>query len=71
MIARVQKKYDSDIFGFGEVLHKKKPKVWRKIKHRWDEAFANAEFTVKTDFEVERAGMTGPPLQLKESEIVK
>jgi spore germination protein KC len=71
MIERVQKKYDSDILGFGEVLHKKNPKEWRKIRHKWDEVFADAEFIVTADFTVTRSGMTGPSLHLHEQEIVK
>ena len=32
MITEVQKKYGSDIFGFGEVLHKKNNREWRKLR---------------------------------------
>jgi spore germination protein KC len=71
MITEVQKKYNSDIFGFGEVLHKKNKKAWQKLRLEWDDAFAQAEFTVDADFVVIRAGMTGPPLQLREKEIIK
>ncbi|TMV48034.1 Ger(x)C family spore germination protein [Paenibacillus mesophilus] len=71
MIADVQKTYDSDIFGFGEVLHKKNNKAWRQLKSNWNETFAEAEFTIDTDFVVIRAGMTGPSLQLREQEVVK
>ncbi|MNL83835.1 hypothetical protein D3C87_2115980 [compost metagenome] len=71
MIADVQKKYDSDIFGFGEVLHKKNNKAWRQLGSNWNEAFAEAEFIVDADFVVRQAGMSGPSLQLREREVVK
>jgi spore germination protein KC len=71
MIADVQEKYDSDIFGFGEVLHKKNNKVWRQLGSNWNEAFAEAEFIVDADFVVRQAGMSGPSLQLREREVVK
>lgn len=71
MIEDVQKKYNSDIFGFGEVLHKKNNKAWQSLRLKWDESFAQAEFTVDAEIAITRAGMTGPPLQLHEQEIIK
>ena len=68
-IKKVQNKYKVDIFGFGEVLHKKKPKQWKSLKKEWDQHFAEADITVKVDLEINRIGMSGPSLLFKESEI--
>ncbi|MGM0834829.1 MAG: Ger(x)C family spore germination protein [Bacillota bacterium] len=40
----------SDIYGFGEILHRSDPKQWKKLENNWNEAFASAdiEITVKT-----------------------
>lgn len=35
-----QKKYHSDIFGFGEVVHRSEPKVWKKLETNWDDTFS-------------------------------
>ncbi|WP_028612847.1 Ger(x)C family spore germination protein [Paenibacillus harenae] len=71
MIASVQKKYAADIFGFGDQLHKKNNKEWQKLKLKWDKKFAKAVVTVDVDFVLKRAGMSGPPVHLREQEIVK
>ncbi|MCU6797478.1 Ger(x)C family spore germination protein [Paenibacillus sp. WQ 127069] len=71
LIENVQKKYASDIFGFGDTLHKKNKKAWKKLKPQWNESFAEADISVDVDFVVKRAGMTGPSLQLREQEITK
>ncbi|WP_199614773.1 Ger(x)C family spore germination protein [Paenibacillus alkalitolerans] len=71
MIEDVQKKYEADIFGFGEELHKKDNKAWRRLKKDWDKKFAEARISVDADFALKRAGMSGPPLQLKEREVMK
>ena len=34
-IETVQKQYKSDIFGFGEAIHRSNPKEWKKIKKQW------------------------------------
>lgn len=70
-IVTVQKKYESDIFGFGELIHKKNKKEWRKIEKHWDKTFAEAQFIVDAEFVITRAGMSGPPLHLREREVIK
>ncbi|MBD0383175.1 Ger(x)C family spore germination protein [Paenibacillus sedimenti] len=70
-IEYVQKNYNSDIFGFGETLHKKDNNTWKQHKEHWDKLFAEAEITVDVTFVVQRAGMSGPGLQLREKEMIK
>jgi spore germination protein KC len=70
-ISHVQKDFGLDVFGFGQVVHRKYPIEWRTLKKNWNEHFTNAKFTVKADITVEDVGATGPSLQLKESGIKK
>lgn len=70
-ISRVQKDYNTDIFGLGEALHRKYPAVWKKMKANWQKEFTEAEFVVKANINVDQVGSTGPSLQLMESEIKK
>jgi spore germination protein KC len=71
MISRVQKKYKTDVFGFGEAVHRKYPKEWKKIKVNWNRTFSEADIAVNVNVKVEQVGSTGPALQLKEREIKK
>ncbi|ETI67720.1 Ger(x)C family spore germination protein [Neobacillus vireti] len=54
-------KMKSDIFGFGERVHRKDPKLWKKIKSNWDEHFAELEVNVKVDSYTRREGIRTNP----------
>ncbi|WHY79687.1 Ger(x)C family spore germination protein [Neobacillus sp. WH10] len=54
-------KMKSDIFGFGEKVHKKDPKLWKKLKGNWDEHFAELEVNVKVDSYSRREGIRTKP----------
>ncbi len=41
VIKKVQTEYGSDIFGFGDVIHKQDPALWKQLKENWDETFAS------------------------------
>lgn len=46
----VQKKYNTDVLGYGKIIQKKNPKKWNKIKNNWDEIFKNLK--IETDFNI-------------------
>ena len=68
-IQKVQKKYGIDIFGFGEVIHRKHPQQWKTLKKNWDDTFQKAEVSLNVDFAIKHTGLAGPSLLRKESEI--
>jgi len=70
-ITKVQKEYQSDILGFGQSVHKEYPRKWKRWKKDWGKKFSDADITVKVELNIERTGVTGSPLHLKESEIQK
>jgi spore germination protein KC len=70
-ITKVQKEYGIDIFGFGEVIHRKNPIRWKALKTNWDQTFSETNITVRAKIKIKRIGMEGPPLLFKESEIKK
>lgn len=70
-IKKVQNKYGQDIFGFGEEIHKKYPHKWNELRKDWDKHFLDADITVAVNLNIQRIGMTGPSVLLKESEIKK
>ncbi len=52
----LQKQYKTDIFGFGEAIHRSNPKEWNKMKENWDEEFSNLTVNVKVDMKLHRTG---------------
>lgn len=70
-IRKVQEDYGMDIFGFGNVIHRKHPIRWKSLKDNWDETFPSTTISVNANIEINRIGMNGPSLLFKESEIKK
>lgn len=58
-IESLQKQYKSDIFGFGEAIHRSNPKEWKKMKEQWDEEFPKLKANVKLDVKLVHTGTEG------------
>jgi spore germination protein KC len=43
------KEIDADIFGFGNEIYRKNPKVWKKLKKNWDEELKKLDVKVKVE----------------------
>lgn len=52
----LQEEYQSDIFGFGEAIHRSNPEEWNKIKENWDEEFSDLTVNVKVDMKIRLTG---------------
>lgn len=57
VLEKAQKEYEADIFGFGEVFHRKYKKAWRELKDRWDTEFAQAEVNIEVEANVREIGL--------------
>ncbi|MGM0876085.1 MAG: Ger(x)C family spore germination protein [Bacillota bacterium] len=55
-IKRMQEDYQSDIFGFGEAIHRADPKAWKRLETNWDQEFAKLEVNVKVEGNIRRLG---------------
>ncbi|NLO89250.1 MAG: Ger(x)C family spore germination protein, partial [Clostridia bacterium] len=56
-IDKLQREYKADIFGFDQMVAKKFPRYWNKIKKEWDgKYFAEAEVIINVDVKVRRMG---------------
>lgn len=65
IMAAVQKaqEYQLDIFGFGDAVHRKYPKLWKEIEGQWEEYFTELDVTVDVEAKLRRSGMiTKPPV---------
>lgn len=65
-IKKAQNDFKADIFGFGEVIHRKYPKVWDEIKHDWNNHFQKLKVNVKADVETKKLGQILKPMFMKE-----
>lgn len=55
-IEKSQKKFESDIFGFGGFAHIQHPKEWKNIKKKWPQLYPEAEIKVKVKTNVKYTG---------------
>lgn len=61
----VQEEYSTDIFGFGEVLHRKYPKTWKKLRNDWPTYFKQADIQIVSDVTIRKIGSITQPLDKK------
>jgi len=59
------KKLKSDIFGFGEAIHRADPNYWQTVKKDWDKHFPSLPVRIKVDFKIRQLGTTGDSFQNK------
>ena len=55
-IETAQKKYKTDVFGFGDAIHRSNPREWKKLKDQWDEKFSDLNVNIKIDVKLQRMG---------------
>ncbi|MDP4105021.1 MAG: Ger(x)C family spore germination protein [Bacillota bacterium] len=59
-IKTVQSK-KSDIFGFGDSIHRAYPKKWKNLKSNWNKEFSTLDFSVKSEVYLRRHGIRNEP----------
>ncbi len=52
----VQNKYNTDILGYGKIIHKTKPKKWKEIKNNWNEIFKNLKIETNINIKINNQG---------------
>lgn len=58
------RKLNTDIFDFGDAVHKKYPNEWKNLKTRWDEIFPGLDVQVIVESQLRRPGMITKTTQL-------
>ncbi|MFD0681165.1 MULTISPECIES: Ger(x)C family spore germination protein [unclassified Paenibacillus] len=62
-INKVKSKYNVDVFGFGQAVYKKDPKVWKKLKGEWKERFPRLKVNYDINVTIRRTGTTNNSFQ--------
>lgn len=52
VIAFVQSQYNADIFGFGNMIYKRDPKLWEQLKPDWDTIFPRLQVEVEAEVHI-------------------
>jgi spore germination protein KC len=58
-VRKVQTGFKSDIFGFGEAMHRDQPKHWKAIKNEWGQTFTTVSVHPNVDVKLRRTGKIG------------
>ncbi|MFD1017690.1 Ger(x)C family spore germination protein [Thalassobacillus hwangdonensis] len=66
-IQAAQNKFESDIFGFGGILHREHPKYWKKVKDDWNTHFAELDYEINVTSNIRRKGKMVQPTAKGES----
>lgn len=67
-LKKAQEDLKADIFGFGEAIHRKYPKVWEEIKDDWSNEFADLPVVITAEVKINQLGQITKPLFIKEKE---
>lgn len=59
LIKKLQKKYKTDIFGFGSAIYRKYPAHWNQIKNEWKQEFTKVDVSVDVNIAIRFIGLTG------------
>ncbi|MFC4808067.1 Ger(x)C family spore germination protein [Paenibacillus sp. GCM10023250] len=63
LIAKVQRAYRADIFGFGEAVHRQHPVRWKALSGSWNDRFAKLQVAVQVDLScVRNSGLVTTPI---------
>ncbi|WFD09643.1 Ger(x)C family spore germination protein [Tepidibacter hydrothermalis] len=62
-VKKAQNDFKSDIFGFGEAIHRADPKAWKKLKKDWGKEFEDLTVNIHVTAKIRRKGTITKSLQ--------
>ncbi|MBW4082618.1 Ger(x)C family spore germination protein [Paenibacillus sp. S150] len=62
IVAKVQKEFKCDVFGFGDTIHRRYPYRWKKLAADWEAIFPNIDLDIKVKLDLTGTGITGESL---------
>lgn len=64
VIKKVQSQFGLDIFGFGNIIRQRNPKLWKTIEDDWDTIFMDLDVNVKSDIHIRNSGHFSKPIEV-------
>ncbi|OPZ89437.1 MAG: hypothetical protein BWY74_02731 [Firmicutes bacterium ADurb.Bin419] len=56
-VKRVKEDFGTDIFGFGEYIHRAYPKLWKDIKDDWNSEFTKLPVNINVKVKINNLGL--------------
>lgn len=66
LIKKVQKEYKSDIFGFGGIIEREMPSLWKEISSNWDQVFPNLKIDVNSELDIRGSALRSKTIKTGE-----
>lgn len=63
LVKKVQKDYDSDIFGFGKTVKINNPDLWKKIEPEWEQIFRRVDVEVHSTINIKNSVYASKPIK--------
>lgn len=63
VIQKVQNEFDTDIFGFGQIIYQDLPDVWEQYKNNWDTGFKELAFDISCEIKIRNTAQSGKSLE--------
>lgn len=61
LLRHIKNELKSDIFGLGEIVHHRRPYVWKKLKSQWIDVYPTTPVQVVSKIKIVRTGKTEKP----------
>ncbi len=65
----IRENYQCDAVGFGAMIHRKDPRLWRMIREEWPELYKAAELEVSVSIQMMNGGTTLKPAGFREEQL--
>jgi spore germination protein KC len=62
-LVKTQREYHSDVFGFGEAIHRRYPGQWKELQPDWSEVYSGLPVYVVVDAKISRTGLITKPVR--------
>ena len=66
LLKKVQTNYKSDIFGFGDLIKRQHPDIWKNIPYTDEKVFSKMQFNVNVDLTIKGSGKISKPIRIGE-----
>lgn len=64
LIKNVQEEFGFDIFGFGNIIRQRNPKLWKQIEKDWNQIFMDLDLNIECDIHIRNSGHLLKPIKV-------